>query len=179
MLELVARARQFAIDAHGAIDHRRKYSGEPYHVHLERVAAMVEAAGGDAETIAAAWLHDVVEDTPTTFAQLEQLFGPSVASLVEAMTDVPHSLGNRAKRKEIDRARLAAADARVHNVKLADLTDNLRDICRHDKHFGRVFLKEANALMRVLDKGSPALIQGASLAAQECRQLVGNGRRVL
>ena len=49
----------------------------------------------DPIAVAAAWLHDVVEDTPSTHADIEREFGPRVAELVHAMTDVEKELGNR------------------------------------------------------------------------------------
>lgn len=110
--DLVARARGFAVGAHEHIGHRRKYHGQPYATHLEGVAALVTSATDDPETIAAAWLHDVVEDTPATLEDVERAFGPAVAALVEALTDVSRPRdGNRAARKEIDRRHLAAAPA--------------------------------------------------------------------
>lgn len=159
--DLVARARYYAERAHGAIDHRRKYSGRPYAEHLERVAARVADATGDPEAVAAAWLHDVVEDTPTTHAEIEAAFGPRVAALVHALTDADRAVGNRAARKAIDRARLADAPAAAQSVKLADLIDNAEDIAIHDPHFARVYLREMGALLEVLTRGHPGLLDEA------------------
>jgi hypothetical protein len=130
-LDLVSRARQFASAAHRAVGQLRKYSGEPYEEHLRRVAEMVANVTDDREMIAAAWLHDVVEDTPTTVEDVERAFGQGVRDLVDALTDVsrPHH-GNRAARKELDREHLSGAPARAQTVKLADLIDNCDDICR-------------------------------------------------
>ncbi|UEM08567.1 HD domain-containing protein [Bradyrhizobium barranii subsp. barranii] len=57
---LIFRAREFARERHSA--QARRYTGEPYFVHLEEVARMIELAGRPEESIAAAWLHDVIED---------------------------------------------------------------------------------------------------------------------
>jgi (p)ppGpp synthase/HD superfamily hydrolase len=159
--DLVRRARRFAERAHDAIDHRRKYSGQPYTEHLERVAARVAGATDDAAAIAAAWLHDVVEDTPCTHDEIEREFGERVAALVHALTDVGKDFGNRATRKAADRARLARAPAAAHTVKLADLIDNAEDIAHNDPHFARVFLTEMAALLEVLTRGEPALLADA------------------
>jgi (p)ppGpp synthase/HD superfamily hydrolase len=162
MMDLVARARAFAIREHRRIDHRRKYSKQPYDVHLEAVADLVAEVTDDPEMIAAAWLHDVVEDTPVTLDDVEREFGGAVARLVEALTDVSRpGDGNRAARKAIDRAHLAAASPRAKTVKLADLTDNARDICRHDAAFGRVYLAEMEALLAVLGEGDAQLMAKA------------------
>ncbi|RXM22001.1 bifunctional (p)ppGpp synthetase/guanosine-3',5'-bis(diphosphate) 3'-pyrophosphohydrolase, partial [Citrobacter sp. AAK_AS5] len=89
------------------------------------VATIVASVTDDPEMIAAAWLHDIVEDTPASFLDLEKEFGPRVAELVGELTDVSRpSDGNRATRKSIDRAHLAGASARGKTVKLADLLDN-------------------------------------------------------
>lgn len=159
MSDLVARARAFAIREHRRIDHRRKYSKQPYDVHLKAVADLVAGVTDDPEMIAAAWLHDVVEDTPITRDDVEREFGRAVARLVDELTDVSRpGDGNRTARKAIDRAHLAAASARGKTVKLADLTDNARDICRHDAAFGRVFLAEMGALLGVLGEGDATLM---------------------
>ncbi len=159
--DLVARARRFAERAHNAINHRRKYSGRPYTEHLERVATRVAQVSDDAAAIAAAWLHDVVEDTPTSHTDIEREFGPHVAHLVHALTDVDTSFGNRAARKSADRARLSQAPAAAHTVKLADLMDNAADIAANDPSFARVFLREMAAALAVLTKGDPTLLAEA------------------
>ena len=82
MHDLVVRARLYATQAHSRINHRRKYTSEPYDVHLKNVANIVASVTEDAEMIAAAWLHDIVEDTPASFLDLEQEFGLQVAELV-------------------------------------------------------------------------------------------------
>jgi hypothetical protein len=162
MTDLVARAREFAIREHRRIDHRRKYSKQPYDVHLEAVAGLVAGVTDDAEMIAAAWLHDIVEDTPITLDDVAREFGGAVVRLVDELTDISRpGDGNRAARKAIDRAHLAAASPRAKTIKLADLTDNARDICRHDAGFGRVYLGEMEALLAVLGEGDPALMAKA------------------
>ena len=88
MNDLVRLASEYARHAHQRIDHRRKYSKQPYHVHLEAVAGMVAAVTDDPEVIAAAWLHDTVEDTPATLDDIEAEFGKPVADLVEELTDI-------------------------------------------------------------------------------------------
>lgn len=168
--DLVARARRYAEHAHGAIDHRRKYSGRPYVEHLERVAQRVAGVTDDRDAIAAAWLHDVVEDTPATIEDIEREFGASVAQLVRALTDADPSQGNRAHRKAIDRERLVTAPAAAQTVKLADLLDNAEDIGRNDPHFGRVYLREMRLLVEVLTSGD------ATLRAEADALLVRLGR---
>lgn len=161
-MDLVTRAREFAQAAHRKKDHRRKYSGEPYEVHLLAVAAIVASVTQDERTIAAAWLHDVVEDTDVTLDEVAAAFGPEVAELVENLTDISRlSDGNRAERKAIDRDHLARARPEAKTVKLADIIHNAPDIMRHDPGFGRVYIKEAEALLLVLKEGDPGLYRRA------------------
>lgn len=168
MHDLVDKARQFAIKAHGRLDHRRKYSSEPYPVHLQAVAELVASIGADPEVIAAAWLHDTIEDTPTTKAELDERFGPAVARLVGELTDVSQPAnGNRAIRKFIDRGHLAKASPRAKTIKLADLVHNCQDICSHDPEFAKVYLTEMASLLEVLREGDATLYSRAMAVLQE------------
>lgn len=171
--DLVQKAREFATNAHTRIDHRRKYSKQPYSTHLAAVAKIVESVTDDAETIAAAWLHDVVEDTTATLYDIEQEFGARTASLVSQLTDVSKpSDGNRATRKEMDRQHLANASAKAQTVKLADLIDNSRDICKNDPRFSVVYLKEMQALLEVLTNGHIDLLHQAKKTHQRCLEKI-------
>lgn len=163
MDDLVRKARRYATEAHSRINHRRKYSLEPYDVHLKDVAGIVASVSDDQEMIAAAWLHDVVEDTPASFIDIEREFGHAVAELVGELTDVSRpSDGNRATRKAIDRARLAGVSTRAKTIKLADLLDNCRDVCGHDPEFARVYLTEMAALLEILTDGDQTLYRRAT-----------------
>jgi soluble cytochrome b562 len=162
MSDLVDRARIYATEAHQRINQRRKYNSEPYHVHLHAVAKLVASVTDDSEMIAAAWLHDTVEDTQATLDDIEAAFGVTVAELVEELTDVSRpGDGNRAVRKAIDRRHLAQASARAKTVKLADLIDNCKDITRHDPGFAQVYLAEMDDLLDVLQDGNAQLYKHA------------------
>ena len=171
MGKLAEEAARYAISAHSRINQLRKYSGQPYDVHLQAVAKMVSAVTEDEVTIAAAWLHDTVEDTPATFEDIEREFGPEVMALVKELTDISRpGDGNRATRKEIDRRHLAGASPRAKTVKLADLIDNCTDICRNDPNFGLVFLGEMESLLEVLPEGDSSLFAKAAETAAGCRK---------
>ena len=162
MSDLVDRARVYATEAHQRINHRRKYNNEPYHVHLSAVAKLVASVTDDEEMLAAAWLHDTVEDTQATLEDVEAEFGVQVAELVEELTDVSKpGDGNRVQRKQIDRMHLAQASKRAKTVKLADLIDNCKDITRHDPRFAQVYLAEMNSLLDVLQGGNEQLYKRA------------------
>lgn len=157
---LTDRAACFAFGAHKAINHRRKYTGDCYTVHLLEVAGTVLSYGGTPEMIAAAYLHDVVEDTSVTFESVRTYFGEDVCNLVMWLTDVskPED-GNRAHRKRLDRLHLTAATAEAQTIKYADILSNASDIIKHDVAFAKVYLPEMNDLLDAMEKGDPALRQ--------------------
>lgn len=168
MSALEAAARAFATEAHASIDQRRKYTGEPYIVHPAAVAEIVRSVPHDEAMLAAAWLHDVVEDTPVEPAKIRDEFGSDVAELVGWLTDVSRpEHGNRAARKAIDRAHSAAAPARAQTIKLADLIDNSRTILVRDRDFARVYVPEKEALLDVLVLADPTLVARAKLELEE------------
>ena len=83
--------------------------------------------------VAAAWLHDVLEDTLVSQQELTVAFGDPVVRLVLELTDVSRPTdGNRATRKAIDRDHLANASPDAQTIKLADLIDNAESIIEHD-----------------------------------------------
>jgi len=159
---LEQRALEFAKTAHEAVSQRRKYSGQPYIVHPMAVAELVKSIPHTEEMVAAALLHDTVEDTHVELADIARSFGPKVSQLVDELTDVsrPHH-GNRTIRKELDRQHLATASKEAKTVKLADLIDNSRDIIKHDPGFARKYMKEMKALLEVLREGDANLYSKA------------------
>jgi (p)ppGpp synthase/HD superfamily hydrolase len=156
--ELAVRAHDFAKAAHESIGQVRKYSGEPYFVHPSEVADLVANVGGDSAMIAAAYLHDTVEDTPVTLDQIEATFGSDVASLVEQLTDVSRPEdGNRRARKAIDLAHTAKASPRAQTIKLADLISNSKSIGERDPEFATTYFREKMQLLNVLKDGHKTL----------------------
>jgi guanosine-3',5'-bis(diphosphate) 3'-pyrophosphohydrolase len=161
-MDIVEKARVFATAAHGAVAQLRKYTGEPYIVHPAEVVSIVASVDHTPEMLAAAWLHDTVEDTGVTIETIRAEFGTEVADLVGWLTDVSRpDHGNRAARKAVDRAHSAAAPAAAQTVKLADLISNTKSIMEHDQDFARVYLKEKAMLLEVMTKGDPSLIARA------------------
>ncbi len=162
MTYLIARAKQFAAAAHEAVGQLRQYTSEPYIVHPAAVAAIVETVPHTPEMVAAAWLHDVVEDTKVTLDDVRDEFGNEVAKLVWWLTDVSRKTdGNRATRKAIDRAHSAKAPPEAQTVKLADVIDNNSSIEAHDPNFAAVWREEKRLLLAVMDKGDPTLMRMA------------------
>ena len=162
MTYLIARAREYATAAHEAVGQLRKYTNDPYIVHPAAVAAIVESVPHTPEMVAAAWLHDTIEDTNATLDEIRAEFGNEVAKLVWWLTDVSRKTdGNRAVRKAIDRAHSAKAPPQAQTIKLADGIDNSATIEAHDPDFARVFRHEKRRLLAVMDKGDPALMRRA------------------
>lgn len=175
MEDHVEKAKQYATLAHARINQLRKYTLKPYDVHLKSVAALVASVTQDGSMIAAAWLHDIVEDTPVTFEDLEREFGPDIVALVRALTNISKpSDGNRATRKHIDRHHLAQASPQAMTIKLADIIDNCEDICRHDPRFGSVYLAEIQALLPALASGDAKLLTKARRKVADCAVLLGS-----
>ena len=158
-MTMVERARVFATAAHAAVGQVRKYTFEPYIVHPAEVASIVRSVPHTDEMVAAAWLHDTVEDTDVTIEDVRAEFGDKVAELVGWLTDVskPED-GNRAVRKAMDRAHSAAAPAEAQTVKLADLIANTRSIMKHDVAFAKTYLEEKRLMLEVMDKGDATLL---------------------
>lgn len=148
---------KFATKAHG--DQKRKYTGDPYIVHPIAVAEIVKTVPHTDAMIAAALLHDVVEDTPVTIEQIKDKFGSEVAELVGWLTDISRpENGNRKTRKSLDRDHSANAPAEAQTIKLADLIHNTKSIEKHDPHFWKVYKQEKIALLDVLTKGDRSLM---------------------
>lgn len=170
-ISLIKKAKIFATKHHSAVGQKRKYTGEDYIVHPIEVAAIVSSVTGDEEMIAAAYLHDTVEDTEATIEDIEREFGPCVADLVENLTDVskPED-GNRKVRKEIDRQHTSRASARAKTIKLADLISNSRTILLHDPEFSVTYMREKALLLQVLKGGDATLFARASDIVNEFMQ---------
>jgi guanosine-3',5'-bis(diphosphate) 3'-pyrophosphohydrolase len=126
---LLNRAYVYAMKAHGS---QRRASGDPYFSHPLEVAAILTDLKLDDATIAAALLHDTIEDTPTTRAEIDQTFGPDIGALVDGLTKLKKLdlVTREAKQAEnLRRLLLAIADdVRVLLVKLADRLHNMRTL---------------------------------------------------
>ena len=147
---LSARAQRFAMDKHASVCHLSRYTGEPYSAHLASVAGYIgDVKKVTEEMVAAAWLHDVLEDVSSvTRSELEAEFGSIVASLVEQLTDVSRPEdGNRSARKAKDRDHLAQASPEAQTIKLADLLDNAASILACDHAFARVLSSHSRLMI--------------------------------
>ncbi len=126
---LLNRAYVYAMKAHG---NQKRASGDPYFSHPLEVAAILTDLKLDDATIATALLHDVIEDTASTRAEIDQLFGPEIGSLVDGLTKIRRLdlVSKKAEQAENFRKLLIAisSDIRVLLVKLADRLHNMRTL---------------------------------------------------
>lgn len=155
---LIERARLLALAKHGG----RWIPDEvmtPMVEHISQVVSLVEEQGGTGEMIAAAWLHDVVEDTDVTWEQIRKWFGGVVADLVDGLTDPDEFEALPLKqRKALQAERIHGLSDDVKRVKLCDQLSNVRRILARPP----ADWSEAEQATYVL---------GAHLIALECRGL--------
>ena len=143
--DLISRAKHLAAQLHA----KQKYGTHPYIVHLSAVAKKVEQAGGTPEQIAAAWLHDSLEDTLVTQDELRSQFGEEVANMVWAVT------GEGKNRRE----KLDSVIGKIANTPGADIVKSADRLCNtqaciDDKLFdkARMYKGEHEKLSPVLGK---------------------------
>ncbi|MEM6052059.1 HD domain-containing protein [Erwinia sp. P7711] len=164
MLTLEEQARHYATKVHAEAGQRRKYTDEPYIVHPAAVVELVRSVTDNEVMLAAAWLHDTVEDTASTLNDITSHFGAEVAALVEMLTDShPAEARNRAARKVAHFRHSALASPDAQTIKLADIIDNTRSIIPFDPHFARVYLVEKRIQIALLTEGNRELWQQASV----------------
>jgi GTP diphosphokinase / guanosine-3',5'-bis(diphosphate) 3'-diphosphatase len=126
---LICRAFNFAYQLH---EGQYRKSGEPYIAHPIAVASLLRDLGGDSVTIAAGFLHDVVEDTDVTSEDIEEMFGEQVRQLVEGVTKLSKFNFSSTTERQAENFRrmflAMATDIRVIIVKLADRLHNMRTL---------------------------------------------------
>ncbi len=126
--ELIRKAYEFAERAHNG---QKRMSGEPYFIHVLETAKILAGLGMDAQTVAAGLLHDVLEDTPTTEAEIEKEFGAEILFLIKGVTKLG-TLKYRGHERHVESLRkffvAMANDLRVVIIKFADRLHNLRTL---------------------------------------------------
>ncbi|HWV72993.1 MAG TPA: HD domain-containing protein [Pseudosphingobacterium sp.] len=165
--QIIEQIKSFADQAHG--DQKRKYTPDRYIVHPIRVMEICREYTKDVTILAAALLHDVLEDTETSEAELLAFLktvmplkdASRTLALVVELTDVyiksNYPKWNRAKRKQMEAQRIAQTSRDSQTVKYADIMDNALEILPYDRDFGKKFLQECRSLLAVAKKGNPVL----------------------
>ena len=146
-MELVSEAIAFAVKAHDGM--RRKKSESPYILHPMETAVIVGTMSDDQNLIAAAALHDVVEDAGVTIEEVEEKFGKRVRDLVESETedkraDLPPSATWRIRKEESLAVLKNTDDIGVLMVWLGDKLANMRSIYRDFKSEGNAMWQRFN-----------------------------------
>lgn len=159
--------RSFASKAHQG--QMRKYTPDPYIVHPIRVSEIVKPYNSRLPVVAAALLHDVVEDTIVSETALSvflhNIMEPEEAAetlrLVMQLTDVyvksSYPELNRRNRKEMELERLAKISPAAQTIKYADIVDNTREIASFDPEFAPEYLHECLAILHKADQGDSHL----------------------
>lgn len=117
---------KFAKDKHDATGAIRSYSGNPYFEHPESVAKLAVAYGGNDKEIAAAFLHDTMEDTDTSYEDIVKNFGEDIANIVSEITNDRDKISHIGKEAYISRELLVLSDEALF-VKLCDMLHNSED----------------------------------------------------
>lgn len=155
------RAIRFANRKHREVGQRRKWSGKPYITHPVAVVRLLMRHTNATEAmLIAATLHDTVEDTNTTFDEIEQHFGKEVRDLVYWLTDVakPED-GNRAARMKINRDHIEASPAEAQTIKAADSAHNLLNCVETAGAFAYKYVPEKRETYKILTKADPAMLR--------------------
>lgn len=164
---ILEKIQVFADEAHG--EQLRKYSPERYIVHPVRVMNTCRNYNNELPVLAAALLHDVLEDTDTgpdeilnfLTTLMPQDTANKTLKLVKELTDEytksNYPKWNRDKRKTMETERLGKISAPAQTIKYADIIDNTREIIPNDPGFAVRYLKECKAILNAADKGNPEL----------------------
>ncbi len=169
---LLLRAADRAAQAHAG--QTRKGGRIPYVNHAIEVARLVAEDGRAPPVVAAALLHDVVEDSDVTLVDLEAEFGEEIATLVGHLTDAPEwAQLPRPERKRRQAAHVAEAPAEARAIKIADQTSNVRDVGRLPAGWapgeGAAYVEETVPVVAVCRSAAPrlaALYDGALAKAR-------------
>jgi (p)ppGpp synthase/HD superfamily hydrolase len=169
--EKVLKAAGLAVVAHHG--QKRRHSEIPFVIHPIRVAHEIAKQDNvTPDVVAAAFLHDVVEDTTFTVEQIEAVFGPEIAMLVESLTNISHrdehKEKSRADRKKLDREYLRHAPRWAKVIKLLDRLDNLREMTGDTEQFIHIYVEESRKLV---DAIGAAHIPLADLIKRQCDSL--------
>ena len=179
---VLKQIEDFADKAHG--DQTRKYTDDRYIVHPERVMEMCRKYTISLPVLAAALLHDVLEDTPVGESEILNFLSgvmnkeeaDATLQLVIELTDVytkpEYPQWNRRKRKAKESARIEQTSADSQTIKYADIIDNCREVAVKDPEFAGLFLYECKMLLKKIQKGNADLYTEAVETVDLCLKKV-------
>jgi (p)ppGpp synthase/HD superfamily hydrolase len=178
MEKLLEQIKEFADKAHD--DQKRKYTAERYIVHPVRVMKMCRRYTSSMPVLAAALLHDVLEDTDVRRSEMHNFLSTVmsekdaaqtthlVAELTDVYTKSSYPRWNRRKRKAKEAERIEKTSADSQTIKYADIIDNSKEIATEDPDFAGVFLRECKMLLKKISKGNADLYKEAIVTVEEC-----------
>lgn len=168
MHDLVIKAELFATVVHGG--QKRKWTGVPYIRHPNEVVFILRGCH-DVQcphTLAAAWLHDTVEDCGTTLVEIERYFGHRVEDYVSSLTCEAQLVGNRARRKRVYADKVCQSEDEVQLIKCADIISNAKTM-HLGKKFALLWVDEQKYLLDSMTTCHP-IRKAALLAIANCRE---------
>jgi guanosine-3',5'-bis(diphosphate) 3'-pyrophosphohydrolase len=152
---MIDKAIAFATAAHEG--QKRKFTGEPYIVHPLRVMSIVSTVPRvTPEMVAAAVLHDVLEDTQTDLAELRRRFDHEVVQMVVELTtpSAIRSIIDRGEKTKAEAARLGRTRRQTQTIKFADIIDNASNLWERDAKFAAVYLPEKMLALEAMREGN-------------------------
>jgi hypothetical protein len=160
MGDLIRSARSFAASHSQRITISREPGLQTASSHLKSVAQIVASVSQDEKAIAAAWLHDIVEDTGVTIGDIEREFGVEVAKLVGEVSVFNEPVeGNQMGSAEFVTRHFAHASAEAKTIKLADLIDTCNDLYKCHPAALRAYAAQANELAAAFEGGDASLLE--------------------
>lgn len=177
---MILKAAALAKEIHQ--NQKRKYNGDPFILHPMRVAGRVTLLpGATKEMVAAAWLHDAIEESSAPMLDVMRAIhrsaGWDVLRLVLELTNTTKQLPiplSRAERKKYDRERLMHVSLDAKIIKLVDRIDNVLDMKGAPEDFARLYLEESKLLASALGHAAPhlegKLLEAIDKMGLECRK---------
>lgn len=176
--DILSKVKSFAEQAHG--NQMRKYAGERYINHLERVMKTSREYTQEVTVLSAALLHDVLEDTPISEEQLlsflntimDEQQARRTVKLVRELTDVfikkNYPDVNRRTRRTREAERLGTVSPDAQTVKYADIIDNVIDLGSANTDFALIFMRECKEILKHANQGDPVLHDRAVKTVDDC-----------
>lgn len=166
--ELINKAKEFATSKHEG--QFRKFGKVAYITHPANVAEIVDKFGGSPEMVAAAWLHDVVEESNVSLDEIKKLFGENVASLVKELTN-PTDLDKSKKGQYLlDKMNTMSSDALT--IKLADRLSNVSDFATAKPSFVQKYAPETKFIIDGLEEHERPLTPQQTKLIGEIRKAI-------
>jgi len=155
-MELLEKAQRWA--ARGHLGVCRKFGDIPYIVHPEAVAEIISQVTEDTEVLAAAWLHDIVEDTPVTIDDIKNAFNDRIATLVWEVSKISDGCKcDRNFRVVMNCIHYGNGSKWAKAIKIADAIHNLPTMIRDNPKFAPRYVAEKKYLLKYIQDGHPLL----------------------